>query len=240
MYFLFSGEGPTDMGVGTGAQTICEGDSFLCGPMTVIVDQIIEERFDFSVLETQACGFVPKHRLVERASEFKQNRRSPRLPGKKTPKETSYFYRNARALALCAKDKQSRLNDDDVIAVLFRDSDSRNSSERGVWREKRASMMKGFEDAEFSKGVPMLPKPTSEAWVVCALKKNPYQGCAALEDRSGSEHAPNSLKGELKALLGEPPSRDKLCEMVRDRAIDHRRINMPSFTAFAERLRDVL
>ena len=25
MYFLFSGEGPTDMGVGTGVAVICEG-----------------------------------------------------------------------------------------------------------------------------------------------------------------------------------------------------------------------
>ncbi len=41
MYFLFNGEGPTDMGVGTSAAVICEGEDYRCGPMAAIVDQIV-------------------------------------------------------------------------------------------------------------------------------------------------------------------------------------------------------
>jgi hypothetical protein len=141
-------------------------------------------------------------------------------------------------MALYAKDKQQELKDK-IIAILFRDSDGTATADRGLWADKRASMLRGFEDEGFSSGVPMLPKPKSEAWVLCALKGNPYQGCEALEDRSGNDNSPNSLKKELEALCGRLPSREELCEMVRDRRIDYRRINMPSFAAFHDRLKEV-
>jgi len=32
MYFLFSGEGPTDFGTATGVAAICEGDDYEHGP----------------------------------------------------------------------------------------------------------------------------------------------------------------------------------------------------------------
>ena len=87
----------------------------------------------------------------------------------------------------------------------------------------------------------MIPKPKSEAWLICELKANPYQGCDALEDRSGNDDSPNSLKEELEAILatddrGDRDSlRDRLNALVRDR-VDFQRITMPSFTAFREHL----
>ena len=62
-------------------------------------------------------------------------------------------------------------------------------------------MIRGFEDEEFSRGVPMIPKPKSKAWIICAIKDNPYHGCNALEGCSESDNAPNSLKGELFSIL---------------------------------------
>jgi hypothetical protein len=82
----------------------------------------------------------------------------------------------------------------------------------------------------------MIPKPKSEAWLICALKDEPYQHCEPLEDRSGNDTSPNPLKGELEALLGEPTSRKKLSEMVSDGTIDIGRIDMPSFHSFRESL----
>ncbi len=178
-----------------------------------------------------------KGHLVERADTFKQQKKSPRLPGKKKPKETSYFYRNARALALCAKETEL---DEEVVAVFFRDSDGTASAGRGLWEDKRDSIIQGFHDEGFERGVPMIPKPKSEAWLICALKNDPYQGCAALEDRSGNDNSPNSLKGEISDLLNGETSREKYCQLVREGVININQIDMPSFRAFPERLEEVI
>ena len=80
----------------------------------------------------------------------------------------------------------------------------------------------------------MIPKPTSEAWLLCALKENPYEGCPALEDRS-----PKSLKEELRNLHGQLP-REELCQMLAERKIDIEQIDMPSFAPFRSRLEEVI
>jgi hypothetical protein len=100
------------------------------------------------------------------------------------------------------------------VAVLFRDSDGTASADRGLWQDKWNSIIQGFSDEEFECGVPMIPKPKSEAWIICSVKENPYQGCGALESRSGNDNSPNSLKRELAEILDGRPSREQLCEMV--------------------------
>ena len=238
MYFLFSGEGPTDLGLCAHAAATCEGDEYQHGPMTVMVDQIVERRHHYSLLETGHCGFVSTHTLVGRANELKAPKKAIRLPGKKRGKETRYFFNNARVLAKIAKDREETLKDD-VVAVLFRDADTATAG-RGRWPEKRQSMLDGFEEEGFTKGVPMIPKPTSEAWLLCALKRNPYQGCATLEDRPSSAESPHSLKRELEELHGHSPSREELVQMVTDRIVDIQRVDMPSFSAFRSRLEEVI
>lgn len=235
MYFLLSGEGPTDMGFCADNMTACDGNHHQQGPMAIIVSQIVEQRLEFSFMNTLYYGYVSKNELVQRVSGFKYQKKSPRLPGKKKPKETVFFYRNARALALCAKDKEAEL-DDEVIAVLFRDSDGTASADRGLWQNKWDSIVLGFSDEGFERGVPMLPKPKSEAWIICSVKENPYQGCNALERRSGNDKSPDSLKGELAKILGKLPSRELLCEMVEEGTIDFNRIDMPSFKSFKKAL----
>jgi hypothetical protein len=199
MYFLLSGKGPTDMGLCADNMTACEGNRHQKGPMAIIVSQIVEQRLNFSFIDTRYYGYVSEKKLKQRSSIFKQQKKSPSLPRKKKPKETVYFYRNARALALCAKDKETELNEQ-IIAVLFRDSDTTASSDRGIWKDKWDSIARGFRDEGFDRGVPMIPKPKSEAWIICSVKKNPYQGCRSLEERSGNDSSPNSIKGELAVI----------------------------------------
>ena len=86
----------------------------------------------------------------------------------------------------------------------------------------------------------MIPKPKSEAWIICALKREPYQRCERLEDRSGNDRSPNSLKKELEQLLGTAPSREHLCDLVADGTVSVERIRMPSFDAFRSRLEEVI
>ena len=237
MYFLLSGEGITDMGVGKSDVITCEGDAYYAGPMAIMVDQIVEGCRNYSILEVGCCGYVSEHRLADRAGELKTAKKELRLPGKKQAKETRYFFNNARVLARIAKEKEAYLADE-VVAVLFRDSDGTASAGRGLWDDKRQSMLDGFDEEAFSNGVPMIPKPKSEAWLICALKKLPYQRCEALEDRSGNDNSPKSLKKELEKILGIEVTPELLCERVRNVDID--KIKMPSFQAFRERLEEVI
>ena len=238
MYFLFSGEGATDLGTCADSAATCEGNDYQRGPMTIVVDQMVQARHHYSLLDAGCYGFVSRGTLVDRASELKAAKKAMRLPGKKRARETRYFFNNARVLARIAKEREGERKDD-VVAVLFRDADTATAG-RGSWPEKRQSMLDGFTEEGFARGVPMIPKPTSEGWLLCALRKNPYQGCAALEDRSGSPHSPHSLKGDVEKCLGHRPTREELCDMVTNGMIDHHRIDMPSLRAFRERLEAVL
>ena len=228
MYFLLSGEGPTDIGSGDAP-----------GPMAVIVDQIVEGKDGYSILDSECVGFVPKRMLVARVKELKPPQKSPRIPGKKKARETLYFFRNARAFADIAKEKQAAIADV-VVAVLFRDTDCAASDGRGLWKDKNDSMIIGFEEEEFQRGVPMIPKPISEAWLICALKETPYHGCARLEGRPSRPHSHDPLKRQLAQILRGEVSADRLCEKVRDKTVDIDRIDMPSFKAFRQRLEEVI
>jgi hypothetical protein len=238
MFFLLSGEGITDLGIGKRGVAVSEGEDFVVGPMTVIVDQIVEKRLGYSICEVGCFGYVSEDYVANKAGELKAAKKKIRLPGKKQAKETRYFFNNARLLSRIAKE-QERQRKDDVVAVLFRDSDGTVSSGHGLWDEKRQSMIDGFEEEEFSRGVPMIPKPKSEAWLICALKKNAYQNCQTLEDRSGNDKSPKSLKKELEAILSEEITVRLLCEKVL-KSVNIDKIKMPSFKAFRDRLEQVL
>ena len=158
------------------------------------------------------------------------------LPGKKRPVETAYFFKNARGLARLAKDRSAR-DRCPVGAVLFRDSDGTVSSQRSLWRDKVASMEAGFTAEDFDLGVPMVPKPKSEAWLLCAVQAGQYQHCTRFEALSGNDASPNSAKLALqKALAARRRSHADVGDMVVNGEIDPRRIRMPSFDYFRERL----
>jgi hypothetical protein len=102
-------------------------------------------------------------------------------------------------------------------------------------------MLDGFVQEDFHRGVPMIPKPKSEAWLLCALRLNPYQNCKELEDRSGNDNSPNALKSELKELLSDTlPLVETLCNRIESGDIDADKIDMPSFQAFRSRLEEVI
>lgn len=239
MYFLFSGEGITDLGVGRTKAVRCTGDDFVVGPLALLVDQCIEDQQGYSILEAGCCAYVAESQLRERAVALKAAKKGLALPGKKRAKETRYFFNNARVLARIAQEVETAVRDA-VAAVLFRDADGTASAGRGEWSDKRQSMLDGFAQEGFARGVPMIPKPKSEAWLICALKSRPYQGCDKLEGRSGNDHSPRSLKRELVMLVGEPITPELLCDRVRRRVIDFARIEMPSYRAFRQRLAEVV
>jgi len=238
LILLLSGEGPTDIGACSMPVESCDGESFIAGPMAIFVDQLVESKIGYSLLATGGVRFISEHGLSLIAKSLVK-RKSPRLPGRKKQKETGYFEKNARALAIKAQTLAAELKDE-VISILFRDADGTASTVRGLYEDKRESMLRGFKMEEYPSGVPMIPKPKSEAWLLCALKLDPYSYCDALENESGNDSSPNSLKGKLDDAIGHHAGSSELAEMVRNRRIDVVRIGMPSMRDFRDRLFEVL
>lgn len=87
----------------------------------------------------------------------------------------------------------------------------------------------------------MVPNPKSEAWLICAIKENPYLHCTSLEERSGNDDSPDALKKEFSELLSAHKiDYDILNKMIKNNAIDIHAINMPSYNYFVERLEALL
>jgi hypothetical protein len=224
MFLVLSGEGPSDIGI--------QDDKI--GPMTQLIDQWIARRSVYSLIECEQYAIFRKEQLANKAKTLKS------FSGKKREKETGYFFKNARALALLAQEESRQRNDIPVIPVLFRDADGTASSGRGEWQKKWQSMLDGFEIENMLNGVPMIPKPKSEAWILCALREK-YQNCKTLEDESGNDHSSNALKKQLSKHLGEEATRALINQKIEEGQINIELIvDMPSLTQFKEQLDKVL
>jgi hypothetical protein len=223
MILVLSGEGKTDLGeleFGT--------ELFKAGAMYMIVDKIIENRYSYSpyTISKDNIKYIPETELSKKAKKLQPMK----LPSKSLKQETGYYFKNARALAKIAKEF------DNSIAILFRDCDGTNSSHRTHCQDKYNSMINGFEAEEYKNGVAMLPKPKSEAWLLCALK-NDYQNCQALETESGNDKSPKDLKTQLEAF---EISHEEICDKIKNNDINIEKINMSSFNLFKERLLEVV
>lgn len=236
MILLLSGEGPSDMGVSRSPAGASEGDEFEPGPMAWVVNKLVEPVWNYSPLETASCILVSEATL---SLHCRSRRMGTVLPGRKKPKETAYFFKNARGLAQLARERATRDNCA-VGAVLFRDSDGIVGSHRSLWDDKVRSMVAGFDAEDFELGVPMLPKPKSEVWLLCAVQEVRYQNCARFESMSGNDASPNSAKAALsKALQAAGCTQADVCDLVQRGYIDPRQIIMPSFDLFRKRLEEV-
>ena len=102
-------------------------------------------------------------------------------------------------------------------------------------------MERGFTEQDyFELGVPMIPMPKSEAWLLCALKDSPYQSCNQLERESGNDNAPNPLKKQLNEALNGESTVAKHNELILSGVVDINQINMDSFTKFKAKLRSAV
>ena len=231
MHLVLSGEGKTDIGLFS-----YENGEFIPAPMYYIIDKIIEKKLDYTIYDITPSGitFIPKDELTKICKSFKS------FTGKKQGQETAYFYKNALGLSRIAKEKCEEKGDNEVIAVLFRDCDGTGTSSSTLWNDKIKSMETAFAQEEIN-GIPMIPNPKSEAWLICALKNNSYQHCEQLEKRSGNDDSPNNLKDELKAILVTIGKEyNNINEMIKNEEIDIYKIKMPSFDYFLKKLESSL
>lgn len=248
MIVVLSGEGPSDLGCCANTQGICNKPDFLHGPMTILVNQEIESLLGYSPLEsTPECYiFVSKRALVDAAQDARQNKKSMSLTGKKRAEvETGLFYLNALMLG-----KQTNRiaidRSDAAIAVLFRDADGTRSDSASLWQDKVKSIRQGFNDAGLGKrGVPMVPKPKSESWMLCVLRDH-YQHCISLEGLSGNDAGQDSAKDQLNTAMGGDSSTEAQVQILDQTGIDINLLadQMPSYAEFhrdiAEACREII
>jgi hypothetical protein len=236
MILVLSGEGPTDLGT---RQLREAGWEFVPGPMAWIVDKLLgqPDKLNYSLLELHASKGDCVDFLNE--GELAALRRSKPffLPrGNDTPGNVS-LRKGAFLLGKHAKGVASERNSP-VIAVFFRDADGTNSTPRAEWEGKFTSMKQGFVRADFQSGVPMIPRPKSEAWMLCGLLKREDAGrnCSQLEEAPGNDASPKSLKTQLAKHLNCEPTAEQQAELVSCGQIDPALIDLSSFTAFCAEL----
>jgi len=262
MILLLSGEGQTDLG-NAPVSGAC-GDRFIPGPIAKIAEHLLLpflqfEIFHYAKSKPETVHLVKVGFLSELCKKIPAG--TPILiPEVKVPKGGGIYRKQAQVLGTYALEL-SNTQRDDVVVLFFRDADGTNASHRTEADEKRASIKNGFDMAGFRHGVPVVPKPKSEAWLLCWLNiqsreeerssgrkrggrlKNATTaigGCAGLEDLSGNDASPNSPKRKLEEYLEHAPSNDEMCGWITDGRVDPTKIDMPSFNAFKSRLEEVL
>lgn len=163
------------------------------------------------------------------------------LVGKKRDQETGYFYINAWMLG--AETLRIQEENGPAIAVLFRDSDGTRSAIKGLWDSKYQSTIGGFSRSGLrDRGVPMIPRPKSEAWLLCAVRPVPYMNCGPLEQRSGNDNSPNSLKDELAMHLRGEATAQRQIDWLNRHGFDDASVagQMDSFQRFRDHMLDAL
>lgn len=220
---LVTGEGSSDMGGSNNGHLISSGASYNLGPMALLAVRLLqkiipdwnEDNIDFqSPNNWMTC--ISGSELARQAKGVRKHR-----PSTKLKKGFVEHANRATTMAGYAKDNEHQL------AFYFHDTDKCD------FDDLHQSIMLGFNGIEGVHGIPMIPKPTSEAWLICGQKQDPYAHCTALEtELSGNDAASddNAPKKVLARLIGQEATTEQQYEMVT--GIDVTRINMPSYNQF--------
>lgn len=222
MLLILSGEGGSDVG---GSSEF----GVRPGPMAHLVDQMIEDRIDYSPISCEMVRWISRSELSAEAKKHRYPHTA--LPGVRRPPGYVGHYKQAYALGVMAKEIE-REEQVASLSVMFRDSDGTNTAGTGHWRELVSAISEGYAAAGYSAGVAMIPKPKQESWLLCALKQEPYNGCQLLEDEPGNDASPNSLKGKLRDAVGGEPSVEDMCDWITSRRFDSTKVEMESFEYF--------
>ena len=237
MKLIVSGEGPSDIGACSNAQGRCSDEDFSPGPMMIWLQRLWAALLNYELLTVPGSVVFVSETALKQAS--KQDAvRMQRLRSRSKAAETGFYFNNALQLGLKAKELQGT-NRSAVMAVLFHDTDNTRSAPGQLWKTKWESMMHGFDAAGFAYGVPIVPKPISEAWLLACTKQG-HHSHAALEEISGTEQSEHRAKALLDEAFGGRQSADQLAEWCADHPDEWGPLQtMPSFKAFFDRFHEV-
>ncbi|MHC1711702.1 MAG: hypothetical protein AB9872_06110 [Solidesulfovibrio sp.] len=250
MIIFLSGEGPTDFGCCDIEREYCNDSYFKPGPMAVIISQIVYSYFKYSPLECENIYLVPRKCL----SHFK--RPSPSKPksllSPTKPKGSIYFEANARAFTRAIRSIINRLstsspiNEQECVAILYRDNDGSHSTPKTTLSDKIKSITRGFKLENFDRGIAMIPRPLGEVWLICAINRLTTSEASRLEMRSPHPHAEHPLKHELKQTIKDKfgpdyeCNRETLTNLLLENSISYTDIQSQVFLDFLEHLKRLL
>jgi hypothetical protein len=228
MKFLLLGEGPSDLHWEEipGRRTIVKK-----GLMTMLLEKV------WGWHSGEPIEGIPYTRPQLAAIRKKNKRHLGHRPDM-VPKPHEATYQYAVILA-----RESKLRYNGAPAVYFKDADRTNSKPGNVDEAMVAAMDAGFQAESFPNGIPMVPKPRQEAWLLAYYQKylpnrSAYANSGRWENLSGNDHAPR--KNNAKALLDEALKRGKIRDIRDDfESIDWHSVDMPSFCRFASRVQEV-
>lgn len=237
---MMTGEGVTDMGACNNEQPTCSEERLDVGPMASLLFKLVMHHLpDWNVDNLNQANPEDHMTLISGSwlkAEGKKRKRGLIRSSKSVQKGMIVHAQRAQMLAEFADQNGHE------VAAYFHDTDgSRSQLEDTPDRQEKItqSIKAGFRAAKFEdRGLAIVPKPTSEAWLICAAKDHQYQDCSRLETSlSGNEHSPNrSPKVMLGTILEKPDyTRDDLNELVEQ--IDVSQLDMPSFDSLREQVK---
>ncbi|MFT4929505.1 MAG: hypothetical protein ACI8WB_005638 [Phenylobacterium sp.] len=234
---MVSGEGRSDIGGGNSGQAISTGDDFYKGPMTVLLERVLNRHLPYWIKQlpnSEPLNFAyVSHGYLKRQGKDSKLR----FPSKDVAKGHLGEYKQAAELAKLSITQECQL------AVYFIDCDGKNEdkNEQSILRQNRVNAIKkGFTKGK-ALGVAMVPKPTSEAWLICHCQTTPYNNCGQWETRlSGNDNCPDeqSAKKVLKGFTNMAYNDPRMVDIAHDVIVD--RLNMPSFNQFRNDLKTVI
>ena len=233
MRLIVSGEGPSDIGACSNAQGRCSDDDFSPGPMMIWLQRLWAALLNYELLTIPEAVIFVSETALNQASK-QGGGRMQRFRGRSKAAETNMYYSNAKQLGLMAKALETP-DGPPLMAVLLRDTDGTRSAPGQLWNTKWQSMLDGFKDADFEFGVPMVPKPKSEAWLLSTTRQTNHSH-EAVENITGNDNSPNSAKSQIEQAFGGYQSAAQLAEWCQDHPQFWEQLQtMPSFKAFFDR-----
>ncbi|HEA3089466.1 TPA: hypothetical protein RVR74_001767 [Aeromonas salmonicida] len=233
---LAFGEGPTDMGRSRNAQAYAHGDDLEVGPMLRLAHRLLARHlpdWNADLFDLQQAHAIPSVLVASAEMKSLAKSTSITLPSKKTKSE--YLIHSKRAKVLGKLAQQTSSLTEAQLAIYFHDTDGTHRAPHDP-HDLLLAVKEGFRAAGFAgQGVAMVPKPTSEAWLICSCKPEAYQHCAQLETQlSGNDRSPARAP---KLVLGHhlrthDYHHGDLLSVVN--AIELDRLDMPTFNRFRE------
>ena len=228
---LVFGEGPTDMGRSRNAQPYAHGDDLEVGPMLRLAYRLLLRHlpdWNTDLFDIQQEHSIPSILVAAAEMTAQVKRGAKKFPSKKT--KSGYLIHSKRAAVLGQLAQQTDSQTTAQLAIYFHDTDGTNSEPHNP-QELVQAVNEGFRASGFAKqGIAMIPKPTSEAWLICSCKPDAYQHCSLLETQlSGNDRSPERApKQVLGQHLGNTDyHRGDLWQVVN--AINLDRMDMPTF-----------
>lgn len=228
MTCLLLGEGPSDLGENNDYSE----PRLKKGPMALVIDYLAAK---YGVNEVE-------YELLSRGDVsrgIKGNRRQIASRPKEVNQEFRKIFQSAMYVGTVARDSQKD------AAVYFHDQDRTNSAPTNTAQQLERAMVCGFNMARYLFGVPMIPVPRSEAWLLAYFQKGlenhqPYNKAEVFEKLPGNDKSPKSAKKLLCRAVGAKVESDIYSIIMKEfNDIDWARIDMPSFNRFRERLKVV-